>query len=146
MEIAMCCLVDEDLVWCLLHLVHRKSSHSVHQVAALVTSNKTIFQDGCSYACTLLLAIVYVWCFLFRNVDMATATTQCCYRYNRTGQFLVIFHGNYDVLFGWWKSRMVPVTVGTQKILTFPAPGGRQFRFVVMITDVAAILYINFLI
>ena len=44
----------------------------------MVTSNKTIFQDGCSYACTLLLAIVYVRCFLFRNVDMATATTQCC--------------------------------------------------------------------
>jgi hypothetical protein len=44
----------------------------------LATSNKTIFQDGWSYACTLLLAIVYERCFLFRNVDMATATTQCC--------------------------------------------------------------------
>jgi hypothetical protein len=44
----------------------------------LVTSNKAIFQDGCSYAFTLLLAIVYLRCFRFRNVDMATATTQCC--------------------------------------------------------------------
>ena len=44
----------------------------------MATSKKTIFQDGCSYACTLLLAIVDVRCFLFRNVDMATATTQCC--------------------------------------------------------------------
>ena len=44
----------------------------------MATSKKTIFQDGCSYACTLLLAIVYVRCFLFRNVDMETATAQCC--------------------------------------------------------------------
>ena len=44
----------------------------------MATSKKTIFQDGCSYACTLLLVIVYVRFFLFRNVDMATATTQCC--------------------------------------------------------------------
>jgi hypothetical protein len=34
LEITMCCLVDEDLAWCLLHSVHRKSSHSGHQVAA----------------------------------------------------------------------------------------------------------------
>jgi hypothetical protein len=34
---------------------------------------------------------------------------------------------------------MVPVTVGTQEILTFRTPGGRQFRFVVMITDIAAL-------
>jgi hypothetical protein len=34
---------------------------------------------------------------------------------------------------------MVPVTIGTQEILTFRAPGGRQFRFVVMITDVATL-------
>ena len=26
----------------------------------------------------IILAIVYVRCFFFRNVDMATATTQCC--------------------------------------------------------------------
>jgi len=32
---------------------------------------------------------------------------------------------------------MMPVTVGTQKILTFRTPGGRQFRFAVMITNVA---------
>jgi hypothetical protein len=31
---------------------------------------------------------------------------------------------------------MVPVTFGTQEIVTFRAPGGRKFRFVVMITDV----------
>ena len=31
------------------------------------------------------------------------------------------------------------VTFGTQEILTFRAPGGRQFRFVVMITDVATL-------
>jgi hypothetical protein len=29
----------------------------------------------------------------------------------------------------------VPVTVGTQELLTFCTPGGRQFRFMVMITD-----------
>jgi hypothetical protein len=34
---------------------------------------------------------------------------------------------------------MVPVTVGTQEILTFRTPGGRQFRFVVMITYVATL-------
>jgi len=44
----------------------------------LATSNKTIFQDGCSYACTLLLVIFYVRCFVFRNVAMATAATQYC--------------------------------------------------------------------
>jgi len=32
---------------------------------------------------------------------------------------------------------MVPVTVGTQELLTFWTPGGHQFSFVVMITDVA---------
>jgi hypothetical protein len=36
-------------------------------------------------------------------------------------------------------SRWLPVTVGTQEILTFRAPGGSQFRFVVMITDVATL-------
>jgi hypothetical protein len=51
---------------------------SIHGSLAKKTSKKTIFQEGCSYACTLLLAIVYVRCFLFRNVDMATATAQCC--------------------------------------------------------------------
>jgi hypothetical protein len=74
----MCCLVDEDLAWCLLQSVHRKSSHSGHQVAANLDSLSAIFQDGCSYTFTLLLAIVYLRCFLFRNVDMAPATTQCC--------------------------------------------------------------------
>jgi hypothetical protein len=32
---------------------------------------------------------------------------------------------------------MVPVAVGTQELLTFCTPGGRQFIFIVMITDVA---------
>jgi hypothetical protein len=50
---------------------------------------------------------------------------------------------NYDVLFAWWRSGMVPVTVGTQEILTFRAPDGRQFRFVVMITDVATLCSIG---
>jgi chromosome segregation ATPase len=38
MEITMCCLVDEDLAWCLLQSVQRKSSHSGHQVAANLDS------------------------------------------------------------------------------------------------------------
>jgi hypothetical protein len=37
-EITMCCLVDEDLAWCLLQSVHRKSSHSGHQVVANLDS------------------------------------------------------------------------------------------------------------
>jgi hypothetical protein len=42
MEITMCCLVDEDLAWCLLQSVHRKSSHSGHQVSANLDSERDL--------------------------------------------------------------------------------------------------------
>ena len=44
----------------------------------MATPNETVFQDSCSYTYTLILPIVYVRSFLFRNLDMATAATQCC--------------------------------------------------------------------
>ena len=44
----------------------------------MATPNETIFQDDCSYTCTLVLVIFYVRCFVFRNVAMATAATQYC--------------------------------------------------------------------